>query len=626
MPDTINGAEGAEFELIAVAKPSAGLRASESALASEAGVATDAAQATLNKFNARLRPLFGASEARVEAAVESLQPQASSALMPLSNFYRVEAAAEDLESIQQELLEGDLFEGAYIKPPASPAEEFSMEQLNTMEAVSALPPSTTANFMARQIYLNPAPEGVDAHWAWTQPGGTGAGVHIVDLEGAWRFTHEDLTERQGGVIGGNVINDLRWRNHGTAVIGEYGGDANGFGVKGICHDAVTSAVSFSGIGTAAAINLAASRLSAGDILLLELHRPGPLHNFSSPRGQHGYIAIEWWPDDFAAILNATRRGIIVVEAAGNGSQDLDDDIYEVRPTGFPSSWTNPFRRSNRDSGAIVVGAGAPPPGTHGADHGPDRSRLGFSNFGALIDAQGWGREVTTCGYGDLQGGPDEDLWYTDRFSGTSSASPIVVGVVGCVQGMAKARGRMPFTPAEIKDGLRTTGSPQQDAPTRPATERIGNRPDLPALASALFPAGGRKRPAAFRRQIDTSRPLEIRALIDASPKLTAAYSTTVMQAGLISAQALKAGAVDLKDLAILFRFSDVAGQAIEIMGPIGGDRYRHWGTIAADGLGQLYVDEGFSSTGSTNDDLIAEIQGVETRYAFDTTLQQYKPV
>ena len=94
----------------------------------------------------------------------------------------------------------------------------------------------------------------------------------------------------------------------------------------------------------------------------------------------------------------------------------------------------------RDSGAILVGAGAPPPGTHGRDHGPDRSRLDFSNFGARVDAQGWGEEVTTCGYGDLQGGTNEDLWYTDTFSGTSSASPIVVGALGCLQGVLRARG------------------------------------------------------------------------------------------------------------------------------------------------------------------------------------------
>src|SRR4030095_10915820 len=123
------------------------------------------------------------------------------------------------------------------------------------------------------------------------------------------------------------------------------------------------------------------------------------------------------------------------------------------------------------------------------DHVPDRSRLDFSNWGALIDAQGWGREVTTCGYGDLQGGSNEDLWYTDTFSGTSSASPIVTGVIACLQGMAKARGKPVLTPAQVRNCLRSTGSPQQDAPGRPATQRIGNRPDLRAFATCAFGKG-----------------------------------------------------------------------------------------------------------------------------------------
>ena len=70
------------------------------------------------------------------------------------------------------------------------------------------------------------------------------------------------------------------------------------------------------------------------------------------------------------------------------------------------------------------------------DWGPDRSRLDFSNYGARVDVQGWGREVTTTGYGDLQGGLNEDLWYTDHFSGTSSASPVVVGALAANAGRA----------------------------------------------------------------------------------------------------------------------------------------------------------------------------------------------
>ena len=41
-----------------------------------------------------------------------------------------------------------------------------------------------------------------------------------------------------------------------------------------------------------------------------------------------------------------------------------------------------------------------------------------------------------------------------------------------------------MTPATARAWLRATGSPQQDEPGRPATQRIGNRPDLKALIQA----------------------------------------------------------------------------------------------------------------------------------------------
>jgi len=197
--------------------------------------------------------------------------------------------------------------------------------------------------------------------------------------------------------------------------------------------------------------------------------------------------MEWWPDDFAAIRYAVNRGVCVIEAAGNGGENLDDPAYNTPDPAFPADWRNPFNRAQRDSGAVIVGAGAPPPGTNGRDHGPDRSRLGFSNYGAAVDVQGWGREVVTTGYGDLQGGINSNLHYTAQFSGTSSASPIVVGALGCVQGVLRANRRVPLTPARARDLFRSTGSPQQDAPGRPRTQRIGSRPNLRHLiARALL--------------------------------------------------------------------------------------------------------------------------------------------
>ena len=52
-----------------------------------------------------------------------------------------------------------------------------------------------------------------------RPGGSGQGVTVIDVEGAWQLGHEDLAAKLAGVVVGTPLADLAWRNHGTAVIG-----------------------------------------------------------------------------------------------------------------------------------------------------------------------------------------------------------------------------------------------------------------------------------------------------------------------------------------------------------------------------------------------------------------------
>jgi hypothetical protein len=396
------------------------------------------------------------------------------AVTTLSRYFVVQGVSDGHEDLAQRLLALDSVHGAYVKPPAR-----LPVVLNDMAPSAEDPPAASPDFSGRQGYLEAPPAGVGARWAQNQPGGRGKGVNVIDIEGSWRLTHEDLVGHLGGLLGGAPSDDLGWRNHGTAVLGVIASAANAFGTTGIAPEAFVRTVSIFGASSssAAAIRQAADALSAGDILLVELQRRGPL---GSAFGQGGYIAVEWWPDDFDAIAYAVSRGVIVVEAAGNGSQNLDDPTYDTPQTGFPPGWRNPLGGA-RDSGAVMVGAGAPPPGTHGASWGPDRSRLDFSNYGRRVDVQGWGREVTTCGYGDLQGGTNsEDAWYTDKFSGTSSASPIVVGALACAQGILRAAGT-PLTPATARRLLRETGSPQQAGPGADVSQNIGSRPDIAGL-------------------------------------------------------------------------------------------------------------------------------------------------
>jgi hypothetical protein len=481
--------------VVVIAQAESQLRARRDGVMSAAGEDTDDLNKILSASGARMAPLFGDTEERIEAKAMAPSVEAADSEKPdLQLFYSVEAPGENLEALAKRLNALPTVAGAYVSPEPVPAAVATREveraqtarsrtdngDINVMQPASDEAPPATADFTANQGYLNAAPGGIDARWAWTRPGGRGAGVQVIDCEGAWRFTHEDLLSNQGGVIRTQTT-DIGWRNHGTAVMGEIGGDVNTIGITGIAPDAHTRGCSiFDTGGLPGAIVAAADQLPPGGIILIEVQYGHPTL---------GWTSVEWWPADYAAIRYAVNRGVIVVEAAGNGNNNLDNPTYNTALPGFPADWRNPFNRSLRDSGSVLVGAGAPPPGTHGRDHGPDRSRLPFSNYGSAVDVQGWGREVTTAGYGDLQGGTSEDLWYTDQFSGTSSASPIVVGALACVQGALLAKGRIPLRPARARELLRATGSPQTAAVGRPVSERIGNRPNLRQLIPTALQSG-----------------------------------------------------------------------------------------------------------------------------------------
>src|SRR5262245_47014817 len=88
--------------------------------------------------------------------------------------------------------------------------------------VPAMPSGSAAgsrNFEPSQGYLSDAPNGIGAQTVWSLAGAKGSGITICDIEGNWNRKHEDLPEGIA-LLGGTVIDDLGWRNHGTAVLGE----------------------------------------------------------------------------------------------------------------------------------------------------------------------------------------------------------------------------------------------------------------------------------------------------------------------------------------------------------------------------------------------------------------------
>jgi hypothetical protein len=223
-----------------------------------------------------------------------------------------------------------------------------------------------------------------------------------------------------------------------------------------------------------AVTTALVTLRAGDVIIIEQQMAGPMYTGFPPGTQTGLIPVEWHRPWYDAIRTAVANNVIVVEAAGNGEQNLDATMYTTGNGGH-----HPFRAVN-DSGAFIIGAGAAPNGSDA-----DRSRLWYSNYGSTLDLQGWGERVTTLGYGDLYNSEGINLRYTDSFGGTSSASPVVANACTLIVSMHRAAMGATPTPAQIKTALRETGSPQR-AGAYPLTHVIGPRPNVRAAIHALL--------------------------------------------------------------------------------------------------------------------------------------------
>ena len=415
--------------------------------------------------------------------------RAFAAAPELSTYYRVacdDTAAVDLAGVVAQLNAIDAVTDAWLRPRLQltglPAQEVGAVNSTPDEQPSGHTPDFYTDM--HQRYLRPAAEGgIDAYAAWKLHGGTGTAIRVIDVEREWCPTHEDM-QLDHFVLEGDPTGDKLDRNHGTSVLGILAGRHDARGIRGLCPDATINGVSIEGDAqrsVARAIYQAANWLGHGDIMLLEMQGPGPDADLNS-ESQKGWVPVEFWPAERAAIRYAVDRGVIVVAAAGNGGVDLD---ALARPRG--DGRANPPAARDADSGAILVGAGAPPADVFPEkEYGPDRSRLEFSNYGRAVDVQAWGHEVATTGglgetWDDLYPGPDENRWYTSRFSGTSSAAAIVAGGLACVQGALRANRRRLLEPLEARDLIRSLDCVQQDAPGRPSTQRIGPSLDLAQL-------------------------------------------------------------------------------------------------------------------------------------------------
>jgi hypothetical protein len=319
-------------------------------------------------------------------------------------------------------------------------------------------------YAGSENFLDAAPTGVDARWIWTQPNGDGAGMHFIDLEQGWLLGHEDLPgptlifndnhDGTSGYVG----------NHGAAVLGEVAGVDNTRGIIGVAPNvASVRTVSWWKATDPGTMHVADALLAA------VAAAPRPHVVFIEVQIGAALLPVETDPANFDAIRVAVASGVIVVEAGGNGNNDLD-------------AWTDATgkHRLNRasadfkDSGAILVGAA-------NAALPHDRAIWGGgqgSNYGTRVDCYAWGDSIVSAGYADLAGAGNTS--YTSVFGGTSGASPIITGSALLLQGMYAASSGTLLSPQQMRVLLlnAATGTAQGGG----VAGNIGVMPNLRSIA------------------------------------------------------------------------------------------------------------------------------------------------
>jgi hypothetical protein len=478
-------------QIVVKFKEGSQVRLRDNGLTSLSGADLAPAQNILNGLD--VRRLFSSNEAELDQERDLTRRTTGELAPDLNQYYMIQLGEDkDLAAAQklvQDLLALDSVETAYLEPSYAPASV-----------------STTPSFTDQQDYLDLAANGgmgaSDFSAAdpfdppngtgWGTSGGTGWGVRVIDVEWGWLMEHEDLALTSKSLLAGPNASQVDYINHGTNVLGVVAAKKNlvetdYVGVTGVAPDTELKLIAINNTRPIAdAVNLAIQNARPGDVILLPIQAqdktttgPQPVCPVGCDCSQIGYVPVEFYQANYDVIQAATKKGVIVVEAAGNGLMNLDDSRYDGK-----------FDRKKRDSGAIIVGAGDK------INHAP----MCFTNYGDRLDLQGWGESVVTtggagAGKGDLVNpddptGADPKRYYTNSFGGTSAAAAMVAGAVSSLQGIANQRGFY-LNPSQMRKALVESGTAQPDG-----TLEIGPLPDLvnaiaTKISNLIYPVSGK---------------------------------------------------------------------------------------------------------------------------------------
>lgn len=388
--------------------------------------------------------------ATVDDVVAKAEEHSGQKLADLNNYHTACVAQRDVKTVL----------AALNDPKRS---EIDVAMLLPRRAPLPLAPdfSDPANPTGLAQYYLWAPDfnGLGVEQAWADTGVKGANVKVTDVEYDFLPKHVELDGRVnlGGPTPPFLVSNYAF--HGTASLGVIGALDNlidGQGTTGIAPEVdlrfnSVKPLRFDRVNVADTV--LASATGAGDILVIEQQTARWLGIESDdPDDQFGLVPSEWEPAVYDAVRTVSALGMIVVAAAGNGSQNLDL-IINGADSGYSLNAPPP------DSGAIIVGAGWPGIVEVGKTKPEGRMRPGWSNFGSRVDVQGWGAGVLAPGYSHVFMDGDFDSAY-GLYSGTSSATALVAGVVALLQSNFKSMMGFPASADEMKFLLKVTGQPQ----------------------------------------------------------------------------------------------------------------------------------------------------------------------
>lgn len=313
---------------------------------------------------------------------------------------------------------------------------------------------TTTNFEPNQGYLNANP-GVNMAHAWGL-GLSGSGIKVRDVEYGFNKNHEELSDINTLLAPNMTISpsaSTSYTEHGTAVFGILYAHKGTYGISGMAYGAQELILypewQVSGYDRINAVTKSIENSVAGDVILYEMQTGGQSGNYVPAE----YNSVVW-----NLTKAATDSGIIIVAAAGNGNENLDNSFYTVY-------------NGRGDSGAIIVGAGSPDIG---------HNKMSFSTYGSRVDVQGWGSNVIATGYGSYATfGGDFNQQYTS-FSGTSSATPIVASCAIVLQSYYFGLTGNYMTSIQLRNLLKSTGIAQGSG---------GNIGPIPNMQAAITQIG-----------------------------------------------------------------------------------------------------------------------------------------